>query len=210
MSTDNPTIDTTEPAPTPQKEDAPKSGKLKTHFKHNILFYIVIVLLLGVNLYQWISSSFVEKQHSKEIANLETTFQQEAILELFKNSEEQLTLMMKTFTWAVRSSMMRQNNDEIEQYFNNLVQKDAVQEVILVDATGKILVSTNKKHETQSFKEVFPKVQIDQSKIVFEQLGKKYRLIAPVLSLDQRLGTLIVECEATIFQLSPKGTIPAQ
>ncbi len=102
---------------------------------------------------------------------------------------------MKPLVWAVRSALIRKNDDEIAQYFYELVQEEAIREVLLVNIDGQVTVSTNKKNENQPFKNIYPQANLGVNKVTFVAKEKTFQMIAPVLALDQKLGTLFIEME---------------
>ena len=175
--------------------------KEKGHFLRNWLFYTLLFIAVGFSCFLWLSKATALRKQATACDS-----EKHVLLEQLKgayhiNSEKHLELMMKTFVWAVRSEMTRGNQEQVDQYFNQLVKTEKVEEITLVDTNGKVLISTNKKNEgvilsTDYTDEV---LKIDGLHIINKR--DQHVVAAPVLSFDSRIGTLIVLYKKEIFQL---------
>ena len=102
-------------------------------------------------------------------------------------------LTVKTFSWAVRSELMRENMDQVNQLMNAFVQEPNIQNVKLIDQGNvRIVISTNKKEEGQEFenKEL---LNIDRT-TTFKDTSL-IRIVTPIMGLNKKLGLLVVEVE---------------
>lgn len=174
--------------------EASKSA-FKSHLSSNKWFYSVILILVLLAITLLILKTIDKKHHAQELAQTKERYTVQMREALDLNARRQLSLMMKTFVWAVRSSMLRSNLDEVDQYFIQLVQEEHIHEIVLADENGVILVATNKKHEGQSFSEHYPASLLRPEDVYFEHHGEYYYVSAPVLSLNTRLGTLFIVYE---------------
>ncbi len=174
----------------------PTKSKFRQHLSENKWFYIVLLLMFILAGYLFISKMIQAKQHAQELEQTKTRYEEEVNKALLVNAERQLTLMMKTFVWAVRSSMLRDNLDEVDQYFVQLIQEKKITDIVLADSQGNILVATNKKYEGQPFANFYPAEVLMHDDVHFSQSGDKFYISAPVMSLNTRLGTLLVVYEA--------------
>ncbi|GAB4024611.1 hypothetical protein GCM10028773_47540 [Spirosoma koreense] len=104
---------------------------------------------------------------------------------------QQLTFGMKTFVWAVRNAMLHNKSGEINEYFTTLVKDRGVQEVLLVDPSGKVTLSTNRKNQGILFVSRFPGYLLQQQDVYFNDKNP-YELSAPVTGPNKRLGTLVM------------------
>ncbi|RMH22848.1 MAG: hypothetical protein D6698_00435 [Gammaproteobacteria bacterium] len=183
-------------------------SSLADHIKQFKWFYTVIGVLLLLVIFLFVWQSMTARQHAKELEQTKTHYEEEMKLALDLNAQRQLTLMMKTFVWAVRSSMIRDNLDEVDQYFRQLVQEEHISEIVLANEEGTVLVATNKKHEGQPFAEIYPEALLKPDDIHFESSNGLYYVSAPVLSLNTRLGTLFVVYKAEVVHLEePKAVL---
>lgn len=151
-----------------------------------ILYGVLALLLLGGG-YLLYKNAQSTKEHERELSVLRTTVQQNQLT----NDRQQLSFAMKTFVWAVRNAMLQNKSGEINEYFNTLVKNRGIREVLLVDPTGRVTISTNKKNQGSAFADRFPASLLQQEDVYFN--GQiPYELSAPVLAPNQRLGTLVM------------------
>ena len=99
----------------------------------------------------------------------------------------------QVLSWAVRGELLRNNLDQISQYFNELVKLRDTEIVVLVSADGQLLVSTDKRHEDAKGKDLFPVEILNKKKITVESNvdGKKL-LVIPIMGLNNRMATVVV------------------
>lgn len=143
-----------------------------------------LLLLAGYLLYR---NSQLTNQFDQERSTLREMVKKNQLV----SNRQQLTFGMKTFVWAVRNALLQNKSGEINEYFNTLVRDRGIKEMLLVDAAGKVTISTNKKNQGIQFAERFPAYLLQQQDVYFN--GKlPYELSAPVTSPNRRLGTLVM------------------
>jgi len=199
-----------EPVSTPTSNTPPTAGPKKpsmlaAHFKKAWGYYFLLALVLISNLYWMVDHRFVTTKVNKEIEGSKQNISEQSKVQLLQSSEKKLRLAMQTFAWAVRAAVLRQNKDEVDQYFLELVRNPDVAEVFLVDEETKtILVASNKKHEKMKFADLYDSAYLSKNEVTFEIKNNQYFLSAPLMSLDKRLGTLFLIVEPdTIKELTP-------
>ena len=175
--------------------------KTKGHFRKNWAFYSLLAIMLISIGTLWMTKRYSMKKQSKKFDTEKSIILEKAQKNLTDNSVEHLRLMMKTFVWAVRGEMTRGNQEQVDQYFKQLVKVEKIEEIILVDKEGKIILSTNKKNEGNKLGEPYPDdiLTVEETAIV-ENEGK-HIAAAPVMSIDSRIGTLILTYKSDLFQL---------
>lgn len=155
--------------------------------KLTIILYSVVALLIlvvGYLLYQNVQNN---REFSEERSEMRTMVQKKQLA----IDQQQLTFGMKTFVWAVRNALLQNKPGEINEYFNSLVRDRGVKEMLLVDPAGKVTISTNKKNQGIVFASRFPEYLLQQQG-VYVNSKTPYELSAPVMSTNQRLGTLVM------------------
>ena len=104
-----------------------------------------------------------------------------------------IELTVKTFSWAVRSELMRENMDQVNQLMNTFVQEPNIQNVKLIDQEdARIVISTNKKEEGQEI--VNKELLSTDSSTTFKDTSL-IRIVTPIMGLNKKLGLLVVEVE---------------
>ncbi|GAB4053949.1 hypothetical protein [Spirosoma litoris] len=166
----------------PTKQQATTSSLNPKH----VLYGIIILLGLGI-CYLLFRNWQLTNQFRHERNLLHVTAKNNQLLV----NQQQLTFSMKTFAWAVRNAMIQNKPGEIDEYFNTLVKDKGVQEMLLIDIKGKVMLSTNKKNQGIQFATLFPAYLLQQQDIYFNS-KTPYELSAPVMSTNKRLGTLVM------------------
>ena len=176
--------------------------RISASVKANKWSYLAAGLLLLFCIYLLVSNLLNNRRHEADLQNL----QENAELIVRLNAQKQLSLMVKTFVWAVRSAQIRDNLDEVDQYFNELVKEPNIKEIVLADNKSQIIVATNKKHEGKAFGDLFPAQVLQQNDISFTQQDSVYQVSAPVMALNNKLGTLFILYDAPDIktELAPK------
>ncbi len=175
---------TTATTNTPKKEAG--------HFRRNWFFYTLIVLALGAAAFFWFSKSMALAKQAKDFETEKAALIVDTEKVFAVNSEQHLVLTMKTFAWAVRSELNRGNQEQVDQYFQQLVKADKVEEITLVDREGTILLTTNKKNEGSKFVEEYADAVMQVEATTVMDFADKRIAAAPIMSLTSRTGTLVV------------------
>jgi hypothetical protein len=95
--------------------------------------------------------------------------------------------------WAVRGEMIRNNLDQVDQFFGEIVKLPNTERVMLAGSDGKVLVSTDRRHlGAEASTLVAPEaLLLPRVTVRSEAVGSKL-LVVPVMGLNARLGTVLV------------------
>ncbi|MDF1699235.1 MAG: hypothetical protein P1U56_25495 [Saprospiraceae bacterium] len=178
--------------------------KEKGHLRKNWIFYASILAAIGLAGFLWVSKGIALKKQVKTFETEKAKIVEDAKSTLLTNTNGHLELTMKTFVWAVRSEITRGNQEQVDQYFNQLVKSEKVEEIILVDTNGKVLISTNKKNEGIKLETDYAEDVSKVKEVTIINKTDQQVVAAPVLSIDSRVGTLIVLYNNDVFQLDTK------
>lgn len=97
----------------------------------------------------------------------------------------------KVFSWSVRSELIRNNTENLNQLLTVFVQESGADLVHLINPENqKILLSTNKKLEGSPYIGNLD-LQIDNS--VIKKVEGVVKIITPVMGFNNKIGILIVE-----------------
>jgi len=112
---------------------------------------------------------------------------------LMRQTRELETLFGAALAWSVRSAMLRNNLDEIDQYFGDLVRNPRIPLVLLADAEGKVLRATDRKFLATAFEASFPAELLTGTDVaVYPDEGRRKRIVLPIQGLTARLGTVLL------------------
>ena len=182
------------------------SGNKNLHLKRFWKYYLLLGLLLISNLYWFIHLKISNSNAEKTLNKTIKTLTDEANSQLLDNSKNKLELSMKALSWAVRIPLMRDNLDQIEDYFDQLVKNRDILEAILVDENFEnIRLSTNKKHEGMKVDQVIIDQKLKQNEFNFIELKEQYLMSIPIVSIDRQIGTLLLISDAKSDQFENKN-----
>lgn len=135
----------------------------------------------------------VQQQLSQQFAADKTALQTRMSAWVKAQDDEALRRLGLALAWAVRGELIRNNLDQVDQFFNELVKLKQVDMVLLADPAGKILVASDKKHQGGEFTAVYPAELLDQvvTTVLPGRDGKRW-LVIPVMGLNSRLGTVVL------------------
>lgn len=172
-----------QPGQTDVKKEPSKFGAFI--LRHKMVFTLLIILL-GVLLWAFIKMDSMENQFDKQKMEMQTTYENR----IDSLTAYQLVLTSKVFSWAIRSELTRENNEQVNQFFLNFIQEPGVTNVKLVDAnTSRVLLSTDKNDEGSMFTN--PAMLTD--KPIYQLKDSVLQVISPVMGLNNKIGVLVIE-----------------
>ena len=104
---------------------------------------------------------------------------------------QDIQLFALPLAWSVRKELMRANYDQIDDYFNELIQRKGFGVIMLLDPAGSIKVSTDRKLQGGSFLMRYPQMKLGSPVPVSYALPEgKSMFLVPVMGLNSRIGTI--------------------
>ncbi len=135
-----------------------------------------------------------ERQQFEQKLEADTSaLRREAQETVARQTQEMQLLFGTALAWSVRSAMLRNNLDEIDQYFGELVKNPRIALVLLADVDGKVLRTTDRKYLDGQFSTHFPEEFLKVENVVVRSgEGERIRLVLPIQGLTARLGTVLL------------------
>jgi len=155
------------------------------------LYTIFVLLLLAFGLWVWKELSV--RKLEREMGDQRTEMQSEQQTALEAQARAMLQLTALPLAWAVRSEMMQGNLSQIDDYFRDFVKERGVQSIFLIDKENKVVLATNRKLETEPADQVVSQAIRDAESIRIEKSDSMLRLGVPIMSLNEKLGILVVD-----------------
>jgi Ca2+/Na+ antiporter len=174
----------------PIKDQKPVTGSKNTvlnFLQKNIAAVVLAILLILV--YFWFSA---------KIDNNKNHFENEKIQLITQYETERDSLQIKNlefvstvFSWSIRSEMMRNNMENLNQLLTIFVQESSASLVQIVNPeTRVIILSSDKKYEGTDYDK---EVNFDINQPVVIKDDQKISIITPIMGFSNRIGVLIVE-----------------
>lgn len=175
---------------TPAKDQKPVSsskGKVSDFLRRNIAAVVLALILILVVI--WFSAKIDnnKSQFENEKIQLITQYETERDSLQIKSLEFQSTV----FSWSIRSEMLRDNMENLNQLLTIFVQESTANLVQIVNPdTREVIISSDKIYEgTRYDQEV--NFEINHQVVIKED--QKISIITPIMGFSNRIGVLIVE-----------------
>jgi hypothetical protein len=170
--------------PEDYREDRKRTGRNKT-----IGIIVITALVLLGALWIWKALEVRSVRNEAEAEN--ERVRQTAANIITQSRTEQLRLLAKPFVWAVRAEMLRGNMDQVNLYLQDMVRERNFQRIEVADSRGVVIASTDKKNEGKPLADT-GRLSVDT--IVVNTLGDSaWTISSPIMGLDSRLGTLVID-----------------
>lgn len=113
-----------------------------------------------------------------------------------------LNLLGAPLAWAIRRELMAGNLDQVDQYVSDLVKLEGVDEVVVANADGAIVVASDRRHVGAAFVNLYPERYLRADEIVVDEVAAgRWLLVAPLMGLSGRLGTVVLGYQPPPFAL---------
>ncbi len=165
------------------------------HFlKNNIVAVLLVLILLSVLIWSAVRISTMEAEKTEIVAK-----SNDERSELITKHESEIDSLQinnlesssKIFSWSVRSELMRNNTENLNQLVNGFVRESGADLVQLIDPqTNMITLSSDKKFEGTEYPQKVD-YALTEPQTIREEGGIK--IITPVMGLNNALGILIVQ-----------------
>lgn len=172
------------------KHKKPVSGfkvKVLNFLKRNIAVVVLIIILIIV--YFWFNVKLESTKNRYENGIIELITQYDA--ERDSLQIKSLELASAVFSWSIRSEMMRNNMENLNQLLTVFVQESDANLVQIINSeTRMIILSSDKKYEGTKYAR---EVNFKLSRQVVIKHDQIVSIITPIMGLNTRIGVLIVE-----------------
>lgn len=176
------------------------SNKFLAFIKKNIVAVLLALILIVVLIWYSVKISLSDKQFEKEKTELITKSENEKSALITRHKTEKDSLQIKNleseskiFSWSVRSELMRNNTENLNQLVNVFVKESGADLVQLIDpATNIVTLSSDKKFEGTEYPQKID-YALTEPHILMEEGAIK--IITPVMGLNNAIGILIVQID---------------
>ena len=151
--------------------------------RNKLITFLLLLIILG-GLFFLIRMNMMERDAAREKAALESHYE----MQLDSLDTWGMERSARIFSWAVRSEMTRQNMEQVNQFFSNLIRDPRIAKIKLIHpADGRVILSTDQKDHG----EIITEEQVVGAETTFSIPGEQTtRIITPVMGLDARIGVL--------------------
>ena len=175
--------------------EQPYTEKKKNGFGKRIVNFLmnnklaVLLFIILIVVFAWLSikNSQQERQFLQEKTELQTNY--ETKIDSLK--VDYITFASEVFSWSVRSEMLRNNEENLNQLVSAFVKKSNVSLVQIVDMKDKkVILSSDKKYEGEAYTGNLD--QSDSETVVQTNQEGKQQIITPIMGFNSKIGILVV------------------
>lgn len=164
-----------------QDEQGANKSFIVAHW-HSITILLLVLAVAGVYVWKNVAVNSAKAQVTESANRIIT-----------EQHKQYLRLVAVPLTWAVRSEMIKNNYDQINQYLNQFVKEKNMKEIVVAKPDGTIVVATNKKREGASVTGAFPPSVLQEDKTAVTTLESgDIMVVSPVMGLNSKQGILIL------------------
>lgn len=164
--------------------------KIVGFFKNNKVATVLTVLLLVVFIWFSIKIRINEKNFNNEKTQLITQYESKIDSLQIKHLE----FATEVFSWTVRSELLRENTENLNQLLTVFVKQSGADLVQLVNPKDNIvLLSSDKKFEGTSL-ETTAFSNLTSTTVYTE--ANSVKIVSPVMGFNDKIGVLIVELKS--------------
>jgi hypothetical protein len=101
-----------------------------------------------------------------------------------------------TLEWAVRAELVREDLRDVEEYMIHLAKRRELRRVVVARRDGQVIAATDRALRGRKLDRVVEGLPAESAEIQsLPPSGRTLRLVVPVMGLESRLGTLVLESD---------------
>lgn len=161
--------------------------KLVTFSKNNKAATVLSLLLLVVLI--WFSIKLLINERNFNYEKTQLINQYKSTIDSLQINH--LEFAARVFSWSVRSELLRNNTENLNQLLAIFVRESGADLVQIINPVDKlVLLSSDKKYEGNSYS---GNLNLELNNSVVLEEGSDVKIITPVMGYNSRIGVLIVE-----------------
>lgn len=164
-----------------EKKESKIWNFIKRHKTFSALLLVIIVLLA----WAFIKMAIMESDFNDEKAQIVSNYE----MKLDNLNSERLKLTASTFSWAIRGELLRENKEQINQYFNEFIKNPDIVKLQLINSETSIVeLSTDKKdigNKVTTFNSLQSQTVVSDS--------TEFQIVTPINGLNKKLGIFVMQ-----------------
>ncbi len=149
-------------------------------------YYIGLVLIIFVVLaWSFIRMAVMESDFEEEKVQVISNYE----LKLDSLNSDRLKLTATAFSWAIRSELIRENKEQINQFFNEFIKNPEIVNLQLINSETSIVELSTDKNDIGNKVNTFNSVQ--EQTIVSGFID--FQIITPINGLNKKLGIFVMQ-----------------
>ena len=181
----------------------PKVGDIQeSWFKRNkswlIITGVLLILLIAIFVWKYIEG----RNYEKQLVEQQELYQSKINTTVHQESKAFLSKIMKPLTWAVRTEMLKDNMDQVNDYMEQFVKEEHIELIMVIDADGDIVASTDLKRVGQRYSDEYSEALLSVNGITVKDYENESIIAAaPIMGYNSKLGTLIMVYKPSVYYI---------
>jgi hypothetical protein len=110
--------------------------------------------------------------------------------------DEAIELAAVTTEWAVRAELVRDDFEDVQEYMQRLVKRPRLRRAFVAKRDGTVIGAGDRTQRGKAIQALVPAFPSESSSVQKVPVGGSgMLLVVPVMGLESRLGTLVIEVE---------------
>ena len=168
-------------------EKKPKKNVIATFlWKYKIPVFLILIIG-GIVFYYNLRFNSIESTHLEEMSSTIQNYN----LQIDSIQISSLTQTVKVFSWAIRSEMIRNNIEQVNQFFLAFIKEKGVERIDLINPeSALIILSTDMKQEGITISDA--NILRAESTIAVQD-SVALRIVSPIMGLEKKIGIVSVK-----------------
>lgn len=165
-------------------------------FSRNRIWLLVCVLLilLAFSIYLWKQHELNELREAQALKEQLLVDKANSLID--ENDAQLLRSLMQPLGWAIRSEMLQEDYEQIDNYLRQFIQQPQFQLALVANARDSVILSTNQKHIGKPISQFFPEKYFRGAELATYTIDSTHMLVvAPIMGYTNRMGTLMLTYE---------------
>lgn len=169
----------------------PEEKKNRGWFMRYIILHKAVLILLFVILivfvWAWLTIGYMKRDFATRTNEIVQKYE----VKIDSLNMARMELTATVFSWAIRSEMIRENLEQVNQFFLSFIKESDVIKLQLINPQdGMIILSTDKKDEGQFISD---SVLLAAENVLSVKDSLQYRISSPIMGLNSKIGILVIE-----------------
>ncbi len=161
-------------------ENKPKKFLSRAKYYVGLMLIIIIILIWHYGKMHFIEQN-IEKEKRAMVSNFE--------LKLESMKAEHLQLTAKTFSWAIRSELLRDNTDQINQFFNEFIKTPGILKLQLINSENSVIEISTDEKDVGTQNTDYINIKSQETSIESSHL----KIVTPISGMNKQIGIFILE-----------------
>ncbi|MBN2399156.1 MAG: hypothetical protein JXI33_02315 [Candidatus Aminicenantes bacterium] len=159
-------------------------------------YWVVIIVLLVAMGGMFLWKTIAEKKLRQEQTAQRQQWAEVTRQTITENARQFLRLAAIPLVWAIRSEMLKENYEQINEFLIEFVKESHIKMILVATVDGTVVVATDKKLEGAAFSSLYPGGFLEKNETtVADDASGNIIIASPVMAFNRKLGIFFMVYE---------------